>query len=32
MFDFTNYNYYAIVNLMRSSTTAHPSVSGIRVY
>jgi hypothetical protein len=32
VFDFTNYNYYIVVDLARSSTTAHPSVSGVRVY
>ena len=32
VFDFTNYNYYVVVNLVRSSTTVHPSISGLRIY
>ncbi len=32
VFDFTNYNYYVVVHLVRSSTTVHPSISGLRVY
>ncbi len=32
VFDFTNYYYYVVVHLVRSSTTVRPSISGLRIY
>jgi hypothetical protein len=32
VFDFTNNYYYAVVNLVRSTTTVHPSIIGLRIY
>ena len=32
VFDFTNYYYYAVVNLVRSTTTVQPSITGLRIY
>jgi hypothetical protein len=32
VFDFTNNYYYVVINLVRSTTAVHPSISGIRIY